>query len=101
MASWNLLAVFLAGLATLTIGFDAGFVPVGMPLFNEIGHLTEPAVINVQNPFLRDVFVCMVAAPVFLRLQNRALWIGLARSEERSVGKECGSPCRFRWSPYN
>lgn len=78
MASWNLLAVFLAGLATLTIGFDAGFVPVGMPLFNEIGHLTEPAVINVQNPFLRDVFVCMVAAPVFLRLQNRTLWLALA-----------------------
>src|SRR3546814_3654818 len=23
------------------------------------------------------------------------------RSEERSVGKECVSPCRSRWSPYN
>src|SRR3546814_17343786 len=22
------------------------------------------------------------------------------RSEERGVGKECGSPCRSRWSPY-
>src|SRR3546814_2229559 len=22
------------------------------------------------------------------------------RSEERSVGKECVSPCRYRWSPY-
>src|SRR3546814_16823561 len=22
------------------------------------------------------------------------------RSEERRVGKECGSPCRSRWSPY-
>src|SRR3546814_17545081 len=22
------------------------------------------------------------------------------RSEERSVGKECVSTCRFRWSPY-
>src|SRR3546814_16766441 len=22
------------------------------------------------------------------------------RSEERRVGKECGSMCRFRWSPY-
>src|SRR3546814_15779665 len=26
----------------------------------------------------RSVFVCMVAAPVFLRLQNRALWLALA-----------------------
>src|SRR3546814_12086224 len=24
----------------------------------------------------------------------------LGRSEERRVGKECVSPCRFRWSPY-
>src|SRR3546814_13356075 len=24
-----------------------------------------------------------------------------ARSEERRVGKECVSPCRSRWSPYN
>src|SRR3546814_14753877 len=23
------------------------------------------------------------------------------RSEERRVGKECGSTCRFRWSPYH
>src|SRR3546814_12909551 len=26
---------------------------------------------------------------------------GKARSEERRVGKECGSTCRSRWSPYN
>src|SRR3546814_16117479 len=25
----------------------------------------------------------------------------LARSEERRVGKECGSTCRSRWSPYH
>src|SRR3546814_18037468 len=24
-----------------------------------------------------------------------------SRSEERGVGKECVSPCRSRWSPYN
>src|SRR3546814_13870690 len=26
--------------------------------------------------------------------------IRLQRSEERRVGKECGSTCRSRWSPY-
>src|SRR3546814_15827755 len=26
---------------------------------------------------------------------------GGARSEERRVGKECVSTCRFRWSPYH
>src|SRR3546814_2786117 len=25
----------------------------------------------------------------------------LSRSEERRVGKECVSTCRFRWSPYH
>src|SRR3546814_13548557 len=25
---------------------------------------------------------------------------GLPRSDERRVGKECGSTCRSRWSPY-
>src|SRR3546814_6712758 len=29
---------------------------------------------------------------------NRSTWY---RSEERRVGKECVSPCRSRWSPYN
>src|SRR3546814_12485896 len=31
-----------------------------------------------------------------LRLQT----VGLSRSEERRVGKECVSTCRSRWSPY-
>src|SRR3546814_18737451 len=26
--------------------------------------------------------------------------LSIARSEERRVGKECVSPCRYRWSPY-
>src|SRR3546814_16512510 len=31
------------------------------------------------------------------RLEGRVV----SRSEERRVGKECVSTCRFRWSPYN
>src|SRR3546814_15385507 len=27
--------------------------------------------------------------------------VGLQRSEERRVGKECVSTCRSRWSPYH
>src|SRR3546814_4274934 len=34
-----------------------------------------------------------------LRARNRTSGVG--RSEERSVGKECVSTCRSRWSPYN
>src|SRR3546814_14475650 len=29
------------------------------------------------------------------------LFYQVFRSEERRVGKECVSTCRFRWSPYN
>src|SRR3546814_3545009 len=29
------------------------------------------------------------------------LLLGLSRSEERRVGKECVSTCRSRWSPYH
>src|SRR3546814_20358338 len=29
------------------------------------------------------------------------LLVGAGRSEERRVGKECVSTCRYRWSPYH
>src|SRR3546814_1731917 len=29
------------------------------------------------------------------------LYEGIARSEERRVGKECVSTCRYRWSPFH
>src|SRR3546814_9701876 len=39
------------------------------------------------------------------RLVDEPIWrydyAGLARSEERRVGKECVSTCRSRWSPYH
>src|SRR3546814_15292305 len=28
------------------------------------------------------------------------VYLEIKRSEERRVGKECGSTCRSRWSPY-
>src|SRR3546814_16480943 len=34
-------------------------------------------------------------------LQIRMKIIDLGRSEERRVGKECVSTCRYRWSPYH
>src|SRR3546814_12657720 len=35
-----------------------------------------------------------------LQLPGAAV-LGLGRSEERRVGKECVSTCRSRWSPYH
>src|SRR3546814_14521095 len=35
------------------------------------------------------------------RLFTNLIENGLKRSEERRVGKECVSTCRYRWSPYH
>src|SRR3546814_15267665 len=35
-----------------------------------------------------------------MSLQKRLDLIALQRSEERRVGNECVSTCRFRWDPY-
>src|SRR3546814_10428974 len=35
-----------------------------------------------------------------IAMANAAGAFAVARSEERSVGKECVSTCRSRWSPY-
>src|SRR3546814_1858983 len=40
------------------------------------------------------------AVPVLLGVIGPQL-LGLLRSEERRVGKECVSTCRSRWSPYH
>ncbi len=77
MAAWNLIAVFLVGLAVLGLGYHADFEPVGLPLADEVIHLAKGGTINYQNAFLRDVFVCMLAAPWLLRRSAALLW-GLA-----------------------
>src|SRR3546814_12268711 len=38
---------------------------------------------------------------VFAKVHPRHRTPHINRSEERRVGKECVSTCRFRWSPYH
>src|SRR3546814_13224137 len=47
-----------------------------------------------QNELARDFQKIIVAFP-------GGAFLGIARSEERRVGKECVSTCRSRWSPYH
>src|SRR3546814_12714002 len=54
----------------------------------------EAAFLNLMPP------MTYVAAPD-LRYADPAHAWGLSRSEERRVGKECVSTCRYRWSPYH
>src|SRR3546814_20816922 len=57
--------------------------------------LTIPVVLWAGWPF----FVRCVQS---VRNLSPNMWtlIGIGRSEERRVGKECVSTCRSRWSPY-
>src|SRR3546814_11845044 len=60
--------------------------------------------------YVLDGYLARQAKTLRVRLQlidsksGNVLWsekysAGLDRSEERRVGKECGSTCRSRWSP--
>lgn len=77
MVLWNGLAVVLvSGAAWL------GLITAPTPrswgwLVNEIFCLAGPAEINVQTAFLRDLFVCMAAAPLLVRAP-RALLLAVA-----------------------
>src|SRR3546814_12202869 len=52
---------------------------------------------------LHNVFHCYHFFPILRSRgrKRRRRGGGRGRSAERRVGKECVSPCRFRWSPYH
>jgi hypothetical protein len=73
MVLWNTLGVVIvSGLAVA--GLVAGPQPKSpIWVINEILCLFAPGEINVQMPFLRDMMVCMLAAPLLARLPN--VWL--------------------------
>lgn len=68
MVLWNIIAVTLvAGFAWF--GSLRGPTPTSLEwVAQELFILTRNPDINVQMPFLRDLFLCMVAAPLLVRL---------------------------------
>ena len=75
MILWNGIAILLVSGAALTLGLSA---PVPRSLWwvvNEMLVLTRNPDINVQMGFLRDLFLCMVAAPLLVRMPGWALGI--------------------------
>lgn len=78
MALWNALAILLvSGIAWL------GFLQAPMPeslwwLIDELLSILTPNHINVQTPFLRDLFICMAMAPLLLRLRGGWLLAAIA-----------------------
>src|SRR3546814_12499784 len=51
------------------------------------GEIVAPVMVAAADP------LAWTRAPLFVVQSS-------GRSEERRVGKECVSTCRFRWSPY-
>src|SRR3546814_14469799 len=59
-----------------------------------VGHLQQPCAPHLRQ---RGVAGALAQRVAHIAREHRAS----VRSEERRVGKECGSTCRSRWSPYH
>ncbi|BCA63204.1 hypothetical protein HMP09_2438 [Sphingomonas sp. HMP9] len=78
MLLWNAIAILLVGTAA-TFGDLKAPTPssIGWTL-NELVPLAHANDINVQMPFLRDLFVCMILAPLLVRASTA--WLALVAS---------------------
>lgn len=73
MILWNAIGI-VAVAAGVMVLHVAGPLPTSFAwTFNELAPLLSPSNINVQMPFLRDLFVCMLFAPLLVRLPLAAL----------------------------
>lgn len=68
MVVWNALGIVLVSGAAYARLLTAPKPDSSWWTINELLCLVSPDDINVQMPFLRDLFVCMVAAPALVRL---------------------------------
>ncbi|CCW19177.1 hypothetical protein EBBID32_35430 [Sphingobium indicum BiD32] len=75
MILWN-------GLAILLVSGAAYFVSLSAPVPTSLWWVVEEVLIvsrnpdiNVQMPFLRDLFLCMIAAPLLVRSPGSLLWL--------------------------
>src|SRR3546814_3726500 len=80
------LPISLAGLRIVEVAMWA-FVPAAGGMLSDMG----ASVIKVEPP----------SGDPLRGLQTGGAGAAQHRLEERSVGKECVSPCRSRWSPYH
>lgn len=73
MVIWNALAITIVALAAMFLSLRAPVPPSIEWVMQELFILTRNPDVNVQMPFLRDLFLCMVAAPLLVRLPTKAL----------------------------
>lgn len=73
MLAWNAIVMLLVGGAARWGTLKAPLPANLGEALDWIGCVTQPNPINVQIGFLRDLFVCMLAAPLLTRLPGRVL----------------------------
>jgi hypothetical protein len=85
MLIWNALALLVVSGAAW-LGWLAALAPTGWGwVLNELTAIAQPNEINVQMPFLRDLFVCMILAPLLVRAPDRALALVIVLSLAWSI----------------
>ncbi|WP_313807788.1 acyltransferase [Sphingobium sp.] len=75
MILWNALAILFVSGAAWAMGLAAPVPSSTDWMFQELFIVSRNPDINVQMPFLRDLFLCMIAAPLFVRLPGWALGV--------------------------
>ena len=73
MILWNIIAIMAVSGAALIAGLQAPTPQSVGWVAQEVLILSRNPDINVQMPFLRDLFLCMVAAPLLIRLPTGGL----------------------------
>lgn len=97
MILWNIIAIILVSGAARVAGLQAPQPQSLGWMADEIFIITRNPDINVQMPFLRDLFLCMVAAPLLVRLPGWAVaLLGLAAAACHILG--WGPPVLMRAS---
>lgn len=78
MVLWNALSILIVSGAAYAGILQAPTIRSLWWLADELLCLATPNDINVQTAFLRDLFLCMAAAPLLLRAHGRWLVAGMA-----------------------
>src|SRR3546814_17960105 len=81
----------------LAIAFAVGERVEGV----QIGEFQDHDLLIRPLAFLDDRIVVGGDEPAIILLEHRAEAIPIFRSAERRVGKECVTPCRYRWLRYH
>jgi hypothetical protein len=97
MILWNAIAIVIVSGAALYFSLQAPMPQSWEWVAQELFILTRNPDVNVQMPFLRDLFLCMLAAPLLVRLPTPLLLVlGAAAGACHIVG--LGPPVLMRAS---